>query len=246
MGDGRAVDGRPRNRLGWRRTLAPTVHLAARRPVAGVLHRASTVRQQYADSNAAVLWPFCRGGRRAWTGARAGCHKPRDRRQQCQTASMGFSPRSLAGGGNTWSNRLYTAVRGNRSARMQPATATTTRTKASARWLCPGAGSSTSTGRAVQDPAGMARLDALYGRHAADRGAVRAAAVGKAPSPEHDRHAGGLPAAPAASLAPASGRRRPATTSPGGRAERRASRLRHVRPAASRTRRLELGRRLRA
>ena len=82
-------------------------------------------------------------------------------------------------------------------------------------------------------PPGLARLDALHGRHAADRGGLPAAPLAEAAPHEHDRHRPRPIVRAAASWPAAGGPRPPATTSPGGRADRSAahaaSRWRHAR-----------------
>ena len=134
-------------------------------------------------------------------------------------------------GGNTWSNRIYTGLRGKlvgHRRRRQPL-------------LCPEQGRWTA-GRAaplghLREPrrglasaARMARLDALLGGHASDRGDVCGAALAEAAPHEHDRHAAGLSPARAAFWGSGDGRRRPETTSPGGRAKEpgRRSAARHA------------------
>ena len=71
-------------------------------------------------------------------------------------------------------------------------------------------------GRGLAGAARVARLDALHGGYAADRGDLHAAAVGEGAPHEHDGHRRRLPPARQHPGHAASGRRPRATTRPGG------------------------------
>ena len=169
------------------------------------------------------LWQFCRG-RPAMDRAHCECHKPASESPRATGRSMGiFSEIFSWWGGNTWSNRIYTALRGKlvgTDAARQPLLRAE-QGRRPARRAAP-LGDLQAPGRGLAGAARMARLAALPGRRAADRGGLRAAPLAEAAPHEHDRHARGLSSAREHPRPAASVPRRPATTSPGGRAEARA------------------------
>ena len=126
-------------------------------------------------------------------------------------------------GGNTWSNRIYTALRGKLVGTDAAGNRYYVQSKGIGplgvprRWVI-----YREPARKPRRSPRLARLDALHGRYAADRGGLPAAPLAEAAPHEHDGHRR-RPIVRAAAFWPAAGVPRPrATTSPGGRLDRSA------------------------